>query len=518
MSLLLLTLVFGLGYLAGKKYDIAIDENDDYLTISYSVNEQKMRRLMSLIDNYYVEHINTDSLVDETINYVVGSLDPHSVYLNKKSSQEVSQEMKGYYVGIGMEYIVHKDTITVTNLSQFSPNLEKLEFGDRIYKVDDSIVIGISTEKLKDIILGKPNSTLNLKIIRNNQKKNIKVKRSPIITPSVPLHYMINKSLGYIKIKKFSENTYAEFHHALLDLKSKGMKTLVLDLRGNLGGILQSAEKIADEFLPKGKLLVYTQDNQGKKIMRYATERGDFENQPLYILIDELSASASEVIAGAIQDHDAGTIVGRRSFGKGLVQKEISLGDGSKIRLTTAKYYTPSGRSIQKPYDKGTQEYHNDIYKRFEGGELYSKDSISITDSTVYKTAKGKTVYGGGGIIPDIYIPIEEKGHGQWYYQHAKNNVIATRIFEFVESHKDSLKQLSKENFIQSYQTNDFSKQLLKDFKIPYKNIEKEEFENFNTYVKSTIGRFFYGEKTYIQVWNTNDNMIKAVLQQVKSK
>lgn len=513
----MLILAFGLGYLSGKKYDIAIDENDDYVTISYSVNEQKVRMLMSLIDNYYVDSINTDSLVDNTINYVMRSLDPHSVYLNKEISKEMRRDLKGYYVGIGMEYIFFKDTITVTNMSRYSLNFDKLEFGDRIYEIGDSTAVGITSDELKNIINRKSNSSLNLKIIRDNQSQEVSAKVSPIIRPTVPLSYMINRDLGYIKVSSFGEGTYAEFHNTLLDLKSKGMEKLVLDLRGNLGGILDAAEKIADEFLPKGKLIVYTKDNSGKEQMRHATKTGDFENKPLYILIDELSASASEVIAGAIQDNDAGIIVGRRSYGKGLVQREISLGDGSRIRLTTAKYYTPSGRSIQKPYKNGDDDYHNDIYKRFKTGEFYSRDSISVIDSVVYKTSKGKTVYGGGGIIPDIYVPIEEKGHGQWYYQHAKNDMIASRIFEFVESNKDSLKLLNKRDFIQLYQTNELSKQLLKDFNIPSKSIEIKEFENFDTYVKATIGRFFYGEKAYIQVWNTNDNMLKAVLQQIKS-
>lgn len=513
LALIAVLIIFGLGYQTGKKYDIAVDENDQYLAISYSVNEQKMRRLMSLIDNHYVHDINTDSLVDKTINFVVSNLDPHSVYLEKKKSRYMDREMKGYYVGIGIQYVIYRDSIVITHVDKNSPNRGLFQLSDRLIQVEDSMVVGKNTDKVGDLILGENNSTISLKLLRDGKPITVEAKRGVIPKSSVTEAFMLDKELGYIKVTRFVETTAAEFHSVLQKLEKEGMKGLVLDLRGNPGGIMSAAERIADEFLEKNKLIVFTQDNQGKKEYRYATDRGVMDQQPLYVLIDEGSASASEIIAGAIQDNDAGTIIGRRSYGKGLVQREISLGDGSKLRLTTAKYFTPTGRSIQKPYLNGIEEYNRDITERYISGEVFSKDSIKVPDSLMFKTPKGKIVYGGGGIIPDVYIPIDSMGYGRWYYEHAHQNVFNTRVFEYIEKNHEQLSKIKEEHFIAYFKPNEMADALLKNINLSSSQFSEEEMQNFYTFIKATMARFLYGESAYNKVWNQRDPMISKALE-----
>ena len=516
LGLLAILIIFGLGYQTGQRYDIAVDENDQYVAISYSVNEQKMRRLMSLIDNQYIEDINTDSLVDKTINYVMSNLDPHSVYLEKKLSQNIEREMKGYYVGIGIQYVVYNDTMVVTHVDKNSPNKSFFKLSDRIITVNDSTVTGKSVENALDLIQGENDSYVQIKLLRDGKLRKINAKRSVIPRASVTESYMLNNALGYIKMRRFGENTYLEFKTALLNLKKEGMKALVLDLRGNPGGLMSSAEKIADEFLRANQLIVFTQNAEGKKEYRYATNRGEFDGQPLYVLIDEGSASASETIAGAIQDNDAGTIIGRRSYGKGLVQREISLGDGSKLRLTTARYYTPSGRSIQKPYLNGIEEYNRDISERYVNGEMFSKDSIKVPDSLMFKTSKGRIVYGGGGIIPDFYIPIDSVSYGRWYYQNAHQDLFNTQIFNYIEQEHLGLQNLKEAHFIQYYKTDALAKQLLSKIGLKPEQFTIEEQNNFNTYIKATMARFLYGETAYDRIWNQKDPMITKAIELYK--
>ena len=512
LGLLAILIIFGLGYQTGQRYDIAVDENDKYVAISYSVNEQKMRRLMSLIDNQYIENINTDSLVDNTINFVMSNLDPHSVYLEKKLSRDIEREMKGYYVGIGVQYVIYNDTVVITHVDKFSPNKSFFKLSDRVLMVNDSVVTGETVNRAADLIQGEPNTYVQVKVLRDNVPRTINAKRDVIPRSSVTENYMLTKDLGYIKLKRFGENTYFEFRTALLNLKRMGMEQLVLDLRGNPGGLMSSAERIADEFLTAEQLIVFTQDAQGKKEYRYASNIGQFDEKPVYILIDEGSASASEIIAGAIQDNDAGTIIGRRSYGKGLVQREISLGDGSKLRLTTAKYYTPTGRSIQKPYTNGSENYNRDISERYISGEMFSKDSIKVPDSLMFKTPKGKIVYGGGGIIPDYYIPVDSVGYGRWYYENAHHDIFNMQIFKYIEEHHHNLQLLKEEHFIAYFNPDPLARTLLANIGLQPEQFDEKERRNFETFIKATMARFLYGEATYDRIWNQNDPMIgKAI-------
>lgn len=506
-------LIFAIGFRAGQKYDIALDENNDYVAISYSVNEQKMRRLMSLIDNHYVDQVNTDSLIDNTIKYVMSNLDPHSVYLDKDVSEKLDQQMKGYYIGIGVEYVVYKDTLFITRVNPRSPNVSLIELGDKITAVNGIQITGKNIPIASDLIKGKENTWVNLSILRDNEIREIKAKRAIIIENSVTDSYMLNDEIGYIKLKRFADQSYTEFKTALKKLKSQGMKTLVFDLRANSGGLMSSAEKIADEFLVKNQLIVFTQDAQGKKQLYYATNRGEFDGEPLYVLIDEESASASEIIAGAIQDNDAGTIVGRRSFGKGLVQREISLGDGTSLRLTTARYYTPSGRSIQKPYVKGKEEdYMQDLSARFLRGEMYSADSIQVPDSLKFKTKKGRIVYGGGGIIPDVFVPLDSMKYSVWYYTYKAKPHFDDKLLQYIEQNKAKFKKIKEEDFIAFYNPYPLAHELISEIKGISIHWKPEEKDYFETYIKATLADYIYGNQAAQKIWVQQDPMIQKIM------
>lgn len=507
-------LIFGLGYQIGKKYDVAIDENDEYVGITYSVNEQKMRRLMSFINNYYVEDIDTDSLVDNTINYLVSHLDPHSVYLDKKVSEKAERNNNGEFRGIGIRYYNMNDTLTVTHTIVNSPNKDLFRLGDKIIAVEDSSVVGEERLDLTSLNRAKKNR-LQFSVIRERDTIDFEAELSDIKFNSVELAYMLSPKIGYIKLVQFGLNSYEEFRTALLDLEAKGMETLVFDLRGNPGGMMKVAERIADEFLEKGALIVFTQNRKGEKKYRYATGRGDFEHKNLFVLIDESSASASEIIAGAIQDNDAGTIVGRRSYGKGLVQREISLGDGSKIRLTTEHYYTPTGRSIQKPYKKNMEDYDNDIFFRYRQGELQYRDSIHTVDSLAFRTPKGKVVYGGGGIIPDVFVGVDLKNKDQWYYEHFAKGENVKSIMEFALKNKALFEAMKEEDFVKSYDVSPLVNELKKELFF-YKSLTPKGEKNFEVYVKAELGDILYGLATWQRIWNDNDAMLEEVMSMEK--
>ncbi|MXV39088.1 PDZ domain-containing protein [Flavobacteriaceae bacterium Ap0902] len=518
-AILAILLVFAIGFRAGQKYDIAVDENNDYVPISYSINEQKMRRLMSLIDNHYVDQVNTDSLIDNTIQYIMSNLDPHSVYLDQKVSKQMDQKMRGYYIGIGMEYVIFHDTLFVTRVNTNSPNSNLLQLGDRIIKVNDSIVTGAETENAHKLIQGEPNTFVKLSILRNHKNIEIKAQRAIIPDGTITDSYMLNDSLGYIKLKRFGEHSYTEFKSSLRNLKSKGMKVLVFDLRGNSGGLMSVAEKITDEFLTNNQLIVFTKDAKEKKKRYYATNKGDFDGEPLYVLIDEESASASEIVAGAIQDNDAGTIVGRRSFGKGLVQREISLGDGTKLRLTTARYYTPSGRSIQKPYINGKgKDYMKDITNRYLRGEMFFLDSIKVPDSLKYKTAKGRTVYGGGGIIPDVFVPLDSIQYSVWYYTYRDKKHFDEKIVNYIDQNKLKFKNIKEEDYIAFFNPKPLAEELISEIEGREIHWRPEEEEYFEALIKATIANYVYGDQVSQKIWIKQDPMLKRITALEKEK
>ena len=480
----------------------------------------KIEKLIDFINDEYVDDVNSDSIVEMTVNSILANLDPHSVYLPPSEQSSEAEIMKGDFVGIGINFYMYKDTVTVVKPLPNGP-AEKAGIlsGDRILYAGKSKLFGrnLPTDSLFNKLKGDEGSPVNLVIYRKNsgKKLNITVKREVVPIKSIDTYLMLTKTSGYIKINRFAENTHHEFRVGLEALKKRGMTTLIIDLRDNGGGYLERAVSIADEFLKDKELVVFTKNRKGTVDKTYATEGGIFESGRLYILIDENSASASEILAGAIQDNDRGTIVGRRSFGKGLVQREMDFDDGSAVRLTISRYYTPSGRSIQKPYTKGQEEeYNHDFENRFENGELYEKDKIKIADSLKFKTKKGRIVYGGGGIVPDIFVPLEVKKGEESLAYILNSGVVGHFVFEQLDKSRARYKGLKVAEFVSTME-NDY--RYIPKFEVYLKEAGIElKLENNKALVKKFItaefARQLFGESQYYSVILKDDMMIKAIL------
>lgn len=487
-----------------------------------SKNEAKIKRLMDYIERDYVDNVNTDNLLDEAITQMLGKLDPHSVYIPKENLQAVQENMQGNFVGIGVQFRMINDSITVIQPMKGGPSIKAgIEAGDRIIAANQDTLSGksLTSNDVPQYLKGQHDTNIKLQVYRktNDSLFTVDIKRGKVNIKSVDLSYMINDHVGYIKLDRFARNTYREFKTSLTELKEEGMTDLVLDLRGNGGGFVDIATRIVDEFLEDKKLIVFTKNNKGTIDKSYATSKGAFERGDLYVLIDENSASASEIVAGALQDNDKGTIIGRRSFGKGLVQIEMSLGDGSAVRLTTARYYTPTGRSIQKPYSKnGDDSYYNDYEKRIQSGELLNKDSIKVVDSLKYTTPKGKVVYGGGGIIPDVFVAVDTTARLNNFYFRTVNNF----AFDYVdENRKEITDKWTLSDFVNNFDQDD------KVFEDYLSRIEEvggtTSFQTKKTlrrYLKASIANELFGDVGFYRIIHKNDNMLQKVIELDSSK
>ncbi len=410
----------------------------------YPLEDSKIGEILNFIQRDYVDTVNMVRLNDEAISQILENLDPHSQYIAASELNQVNEQLEGNFEGIGVQFRIENDTVMVVLPLSGGPS-EKvgIKAGDRIVVVDKDTIagIGIQNRDVMKKLKGKRGTKVDLGIFRHDVKGLIDftITRDVIPTYSVDVAYMVNNSTGYIKINSFTATTHEEFSKALKQLDDEGLSKLILDLRGNTGGYLQAAIDVADEFLKNDALIVYTEGQNRPKNYAYATSRGNFEDGQLIVLIDEGSASASEIVAGAIQDNDRGTIVGRRSFGKGLVQEQRELTDGSALRLTVARYYTPTGRCIQKPYKDGTDAYYEEFHDRFVNGQVLHADSIHFNDSLKYTTPGGKVVYGGGGIMPDVFIPIETGENIAYYNRLINRGIIYYFAFEYTDLHRDAL-------------------------------------------------------------------------------
>lgn len=419
-----------------------------------NTGSNKLNYLLQIIDNNYVDTINVNELVEEAMPQILSELDPHSSYFGATDAEESVEELEGSFSGIGVRFTVQKDTVNVMNVIKGGPS-EKAGIlaGDRIVAADDSTLIGLENTQIMKRLRGPRGSKVRLKVRRHGHKDMLtfSVVRGDVPVESVDSYFMLDEKTGYISIENFGKNTYPEMIIALAKLNMQGMQNLIIDLRGNRGGYMQTAIQMVNEFLPSGQLIVYT---EGRKSPRedYTTDgRGSFQQLPLIVLIDEGSASASEIFAGAIQDNDRGTIIGRRSFGKGLVQQPIEFKDGSIVRLTIARYYTPSGRCIQKPYEKGKgEEYENDMMLRYERGEFFSADSIH-QDGPEYYTRLGRAVYGGGGIMPDIFIPEDTTLFTSYYKEALFSGLTIQFAFLFTDQHREQLSRLNSMNEMEAW-------------------------------------------------------------------
>ena len=406
----------------------------------------KLNNLLHIVDDQYVDTVNINDLVEKAMPQILSELDPHSVYIAAKDVQIANDDLKGSFSGIGIEFTIRKDTIRVQNVIGNGPaERAGVMAGDKIVEVDDSVFVGkkVTNEEAMHRLKGPKDTKVKLGILRYGEQKlrHITVTRGEIPMKSITASYMLDETTGYIKVKNFGENTYPELLIALAKLSQEGFSNLVIDLRGNTGGYLASAVQIANEFLSRGQLIVYTQGRKSPRQEYRADGRGSYQHLPLVVLIDEGSASASEILSGAIQDNDRGTIIGRRSFGKGLVQQPIEFGDHSMIRLTIARYYTPSGRCIQKPYTSGSDKsYEEDLLTRYQHGEFFSQDSIKHTGPE-YHTANGRVVYGGGGITPDIFVPEDTVGMTSYYKEASMTGLILQFAFNYTDENRARMKE-----------------------------------------------------------------------------
>ncbi len=489
--------------------------NSNNLISKNSSNERKIKRLIDYIQSDYVDNVNTDELLDGAIAEMLDKLDPHSVYIPKENLQLVTENMQGNFVGIGVQFRMIGDTITVISPIKGGPSIkEGIKAGDRILLANKDTMYGkrLQTAQIMKALKGKPDTKVDLQLYRktNDSLFDVTINRGKVNIKSVDVAYMLNDSIGYIKLDRFARNTYTEFKSSLDNLLNKGMTDLVLDLRGNGGGFIDIANKIVDEFLEDDKLIVFTKNNKGDVNESFATNKGDFEKGGLYVLIDENSASASEIVAGALQDNDKGIIIGRRSFGKGLVQQEMDLGDGSAVRLTTARYYTPTGRSIQKPYKKedSSSAYSSDIQARYRNGELFSKDSIKTIDSLKFTTPKGKTVYGGGGIIPDHFVAVDTSSYVPTIFFRPLNNF----AFNYVDANRKKLANINVKEYINTFDkdgsVSDKFFLKLKDFRVSQRTRNQ-----LKRNLKTLIARELFSDEGLYKVNQPDDKMLQKVFE-----
>ena len=431
-------------------------------------SSNKLNALLRIVDDQYVDTVNMTDLVEKAMPQILAELDPHSTYIPAQNLEEVNSELEGSFSGIGIQFTIQNDTIHVNAVIQGGPS-EKvgLMAGDRIVNVDDSLFVGkkLNNELAMRTLKGPKGSQVKLGVKRVGEPKllDFTITRGDIPQNTVDAAYMVNDDIGYIKVSKFGRTTHVELLNALAQLNHKKCKGLIIDLRGNTGGYMEAAIRMVNEFLPEGKLIVYTQGRKYPRAEEFANGTGSCQKMPLVVLIDEGSASASEIFTGAIQDNDRGTVVGRRSFGKGLVQQPIDFSDGSAIRLTIARYYTPSGRCIQRPYESGKdRNYELDLYNRYEHGEFFSRDSIKQNENERYLTSLGRTVYGGGGIMPDVFIPVDTTRYTDYHH-----NLVASGLVNRV-----SMSYLDRNRAAMNKKYPKFS-QYKKDFVVPEETLQE---------------------------------------------
>lgn len=414
-----------------------------------NTSQDKISNLLDAINERYVDKVDMNEIVEKSIPQILKELDPHSTYVSAKDVEASMQELKGSFSGIGVQYMIYEDTVRVVRIIEGGPAEEAgLRAGDRIVTIDNKPFVGksVNNDAVMKNLKGERGSSVRLGVKRNGIRNlvNISITRGDVEVKSIDASYMLDEKTGYIRITSWGNNTYAEFLRAMATLSPKGMENLVIDLRGNLGGYLQAAVEVANEFLPKNSMIVYDEGRNFKKEEYKSDGKGSYQQMPLVVLIDETSASASEIFAGAMQDNDRATLVGRRSFGKGLVQVPLEFRDGSMLRLTVARYYTPSGRCVQKPFKPGDEEdYENDLLQRAATGEYFSSDSIK-TSGEVYKTRLGRKVYGGGGIIPDYFIPRDTIGFTSYYKDVYMSGTINQFAFWYVDNHRQELSRYSE--------------------------------------------------------------------------
>jgi len=531
VAIVLLALIAGLilGNLLASREKRKFNDNFGNIFKSILKTDNKISEILRLIDTYYVDTVDIDNLTEEMAIELIAQLDPHSVYIPADELELVNNELEGSFSGIGVQFNIQNDTITIVSVISGGPS-EKVGLlaGDRIITVDDSLFVGknISNEKVMRHLRGPIDTKVKLGIKRFGTPEMLEytVTRGQIPVSSIDISYMITPQIGLIKVNKFGETTYSEFLVAIAKLKNEGASKFIIDLRENSGGYLDRAISMINEFLPANQLIVYTEGRSYPRYDALSDGTGSCINNPVVVLIDEFSASASEIFAGAIQDNDRGTVIGRRSFGKGLVQQQKELSDGSAIRLTVAKYYTPSGRSIQKPYQTGDDENYNmELYNRFLHGEFYTQDSIQQADTIAYKTLKGRTVYGGGGIMPDIFIPRDTTDFTPYLNQVINYNHLYQFAFSYTDKNRQKLILHKDWQSLEKYLN---SQNLLRDFvlyaeKNEVKPVQSEINKSGNfirRYLKAYISRNILSDAGFYPILFQDDPTIKRAITELEKE
>lgn len=487
-------------------------------------SSNKLNALLRIVDDQYVDTVNMADLVEKAMPQILAELDPHSTYIPAQNLEEVNSELEGSFSGIGIQFTIQDDTIHVNSVIQGGPS-EKvgLMAGDRIVMVNDSLFVGkkVTNDRAMRTLKGPKGSQVKLGVKRATEKEllTFNITRGDIPQNTIDAAYMLNKDLGYIQISKFGRTTHVELLNAIAVLSHKNCKGLIIDLRGNTGGYMEAAVRMVNEFLPEGKLIVYTQGRKYPRADEYANGTGSCQKMPLVVLIDEGSASASEIFTGAIQDNDRGTVVGRRSFGKGLVQQPIDFSDGSAIRLTIARYYTPSGRCIQRPYENGKdRNYEMDWLTRYEHGEYFSKDSIKLDENLRYSTSIGRPVYGGGGIMPDVFVPQDTTGVSSYLSEVLSKGLTIQFTFHYTDANRNKLSQYDNEEALLNY----LRQQGLVEQFVRYadsKGVKRRNIliqRSYKLLEKNIYGNIIYnmlGKEAYIKYFNTDDKTVNKAIE-----
>jgi carboxyl-terminal processing protease len=491
---------------------------------SLGLDKNKVSQAINLIATRYVDSVDVNSLTDNAMSDLLASLDPHSVYIPAKDLQSTNEQLEGSFSGVGIEFNIQRDTILVVSVISGGP-AEKAGVlaGDRIVNVNDSVFVGksINNDRVMHKLRGAKGTVVKLGIKRARRRKllDYAIKRGDVPVTSVEASYIIAPKTGYIKVSKFGDTTYSEFLTALAKIRNQGANRLIIDLRGNTGGFMEAAVKMVNEFLPKDQLIVYAAGRAYPRTDFYSDGRGSFPNMKIAVLMDEWSASASEIFAGAVQDNDRGLIIGLRSFGKGLVQQPFEFSDHSAVRLTIARYYSPSGRCIQKPYQRGKdQNYERDFVNRYLHGEFFSKDSIKIQSKEKFKTRGGRIVYGGGGIVPDIFVPLDTTGVTPYYRRLFDSGALFQFAVHYSDQHREKLKTFNNWKAMDDY----LSRQPLANMLAAYaetKDVPKHYYyfmishQLISQQVKAYIIRNMYGDEGFYSSLNQNDVTVKRAVQ-----
>jgi len=519
---LIISFVFIGGFYLGSFKNVNSNNNSDLF--SYASKTNKVNQILDYIEEEYVDSMDRGYLIDETIEFMLQKLDPHSYYITAADLKAMNEPLEGSFDGIGVQFSIQKDTIVIIDPISGGPS-EKvgLRAGDRIVQVDSELVagVGVSNAKVMKLLKGKSGTEVNVGVVRNqeNQIHDFTIVRDKIPIYSVDVGYMATSEVGYIKVSRFAKTTYSEFTSQSTKLLNQGMTKLILDLRGNGGGYMDAAIKISDEFLSKGSLIVYTQGRARSKEEYFATNAGKLQEIEVVVLIDEGSASASEIVSGALQDNDRGTIVGRRSFGKGLVQEQNMWPDGSATRLTIARYYTPTGRCIQRSYKDGTKAYHDQLRTRFENGELADETKIELEDSIPFTTPAGKTVYGGGGIMPDLFVPLDTSGASIYLSKLYYKGLFYQFSFDYSDKNRDRILAFGNEKkYVENFTVEGDIENSFYDFaaKKGIKKIDEDALRSRSQIMyrlKAGIGRNIHGDLGYFPVLNKEDKTVKTAIE-----